>query len=131
MVAAARLSIEVYSFVSLVASFSALLLWLAWVFVPDSQLQSWGVSYYPDKWWALALPTYVVTALAFVMYMYVALCLKSVCRPDCLDMIRDGSTPVTDVLYRDEDKIPDIQDVSLATVNRYLFPARGSHQKTG
>ncbi|CAK0903229.1 unnamed protein product, partial [Prorocentrum cordatum] len=61
-----RLATEVYSFSSFLASLVALAGWLVWVSVPDDVLVSWGITYYPDKWWVLAVPTYIVTLGAFI-----------------------------------------------------------------
>eukprot|EP00434_Breviolum_minutum_P021721 symbB.v1.2.019173.t2/scaffold1559.1/size111769/6 len=55
-----RLSTEVYSFASYLASHLAFLVWLIWVFLPDEVLHSWGITYYPDKWWAVAVPVYLI-----------------------------------------------------------------------
>mmetsp|Transcript_20810 Transcript_20810/g.65374 ORF Transcript_20810/g.65374 Transcript_20810/m.65374 type:complete len:141 (-) Transcript_20810:304-726(-) len=117
-----RMATEVYSFVSFLASLVAFAAWLVWVFVPDEWLQSWGIAYFPSKWWALALPTYLVTMLAFVGYAYVALCMMAVRPLGSLDLVQDSSTPASKVLYRESGRIPDIQDINLAVVNRYLYP---------
>ena len=117
-----RLSTEVYSFVSYVASHVAFAAWLAWVFVPDGALQSWGITYYPDRYWAVAAPTYLLATLFFVAYAYVALNMMAVCPLDSPDMIRDGSTPVTSDLFGPPGEIPDIKDIDRAAINGYLFP---------
>ena len=45
------------------------MLFLAWALTPEAVLHSFGVTYYPAKWWALALPSWLCLA---VVYAYVA-----------------------------------------------------------
>merc|ERR1712224_937886 len=107
MAADTRLRTEVYSFASYLASLVAFVLWLVWVFVPDDHLKAWGFTYYPDKWWALALPSFVCVTLAFVVYAYCALNMMASCPLDSSNMIRDASTPTTDVIFHPHGVIPD------------------------
>jgi phosphatidylinositol glycan class P protein len=60
-------SAEVYGFCLWCSTFVFGLLYLVWAFVPDSFLHDvLGVTYYPSKWWALALPAWGSMALAIV-----------------------------------------------------------------
>lgn len=45
------------------------MLFLAWAYSPEEALHSVGITYYPSKWWALALPAW---ACAAVLYAYTA-----------------------------------------------------------
>ena len=53
----------------LLSSF-AFLMYLLWSYLPAPFLHGLGIRYYPDRWWALAAPAFLVTALC---YIYVAL----------------------------------------------------------
>ena len=33
--------------------------YLFWAYVPDDTLRALGIEYYPDKYWALAIPTWI------------------------------------------------------------------------
>eukprot|EP00439_Symbiodinium_sp_Y106_P057692 s2181_g8.t1 len=116
--AADRLATEARSFASYLASHLAFLAWLLWVFTPDERLQSWGITYYPDRWWGVALPVYVIPLAIFVFLTYNALNMLSACPLDSVNMYRDASTPLTDELFATAGDIPDLQDVSFSTVNR-------------
>eukprot|EP00933_Yihiella_yeosuensis_P042011 TRINITY_DN36459_c0_g1_i1.p1 TRINITY_DN36459_c0_g1~~TRINITY_DN36459_c0_g1_i1.p1 ORF type:complete len:135 (+),score=19.34 TRINITY_DN36459_c0_g1_i1:34-438(+) len=116
-----RLRTEVYSFASFLASNIAFVVWSIWVLVPQEALKSWSITYYPDKWWAVALPVYVVACLLFVMYVYNALNMVASCPLDSVHMFRDSSTPKTKELFSTRGDIPDIQDVSPDVINRCLF----------
>eukprot|EP00928_Gymnodinium_smaydae_P088014 TRINITY_DN72177_c0_g1_i1.p2 TRINITY_DN72177_c0_g1~~TRINITY_DN72177_c0_g1_i1.p2 ORF type:complete len:123 (+),score=19.49 TRINITY_DN72177_c0_g1_i1:120-488(+) len=116
-----RLATEVYSFVSFVLSLVALPVWLIWILAPDEVLHSWGVTYYFDRWWALALPAQLLVTGVFIIHAYVALNMMACCPLDSPDMIADSSTAVTSELYGDYGEIPDIVDVDLSVVNKHMF----------
>lgn len=64
----------VYGFVLYLLCYSALLLYLTWALLPDSYLQAWGLDFLPQKYWAVALPTYLtVLFLVSVTLIYPSL----------------------------------------------------------
>lgn len=66
---------EYKGFASYVVSCIFLFVWVSWAFLPDRVLNSLGVYYYPSRWWALAVPSYV---LVLMVYMYVGIALYDV-----------------------------------------------------
>ncbi|OAA49715.1 subunit P of phosphatidylinositol N-acetylglucosaminyltransferase [Cordyceps fumosorosea ARSEF 2679] len=61
---------EYYGFVLYLLSSLAFLVYLLWAYLPSPFLHGLGIYYYPDRWWALATPAFLVMALC---YVYVAL----------------------------------------------------------
>lgn len=61
---------EYYGFVLYLASSLAFLMYILWSYLPSPFLHALGISYYPDRWWALAIPAWIVMVL---IYIYVAL----------------------------------------------------------
>ncbi|KAJ4354051.1 uncharacterized protein N0V89_005784 [Didymosphaeria variabile] len=61
---------EYYGFALYLASSAAFLLYIVWAYVPSPLLHQMGIHYYPNRWWALAVPCWLV---ALVVYIYVAL----------------------------------------------------------
>lgn len=61
---------EYYGFMLYVISLAAFLLYIFWSFAPARVLEAVGLSYYPSRWWSLALPSYLVVV---VCYIFVAL----------------------------------------------------------
>ena len=61
---------EYYGFALYLASSAAFLLYIVWAYVPSPLLHQMGIHYYPNRWWALAVPRWLV---ALVIYIYVAL----------------------------------------------------------
>lgn len=61
---------EYYGFVLYLFSSLSFLVWLLWSYLPAPFLHGLGIYYYPNRWWALAIPAFFVMALC---YIYVAL----------------------------------------------------------
>lgn len=61
---------EYYGFALYLASSAAFLMYLLWAYVPSPLLHQMGIHYYPNRWWALAVPCWLVV---LVIYIYVAL----------------------------------------------------------
>ncbi|KAI9652406.1 MAG: hypothetical protein M1831_006815 [Alyxoria varia] len=61
---------EYYGFVLYVGSSLVFGMFLLWSFLPRPFLHQLGLYYYPDRWWSLAVPAWLVV---LVCYIYVAL----------------------------------------------------------
>ncbi|KAL1903611.1 hypothetical protein Sste5346_000240 [Sporothrix stenoceras] len=61
---------EYYGFVLYLFSSLAFLIYLLWSYLPSPFLHALGIYYYPNRWWSLAIPSFLV--MTFV-YIYVAL----------------------------------------------------------
>ena len=68
----------------MILSVMFLLTYIAWAVVPDSVLISFGVSYFPNKYWAVALPLYFIMLALFTVVCYVALSMYY--NPDLSDL---------------------------------------------
>nr|CAD7437640.1 unnamed protein product [Timema bartmani] len=60
---------SVYGFVLYLSSYSALSVYLVWAFVPDNILHSIGLTYWPQKYWAVAIPIHLCVALALFAFL--------------------------------------------------------------
>ncbi|KAK2763258.1 hypothetical protein FQN54_009894 [Arachnomyces sp. PD_36] len=61
---------EYYGFVLYLASSLAFLIYLLWSYLPSPFLHQLGIHYYPNRWWSLAIPSFLVMT---IVYIYVAL----------------------------------------------------------
>ncbi|EGP85375.1 uncharacterized protein MYCGRDRAFT_19397, partial [Zymoseptoria tritici IPO323] len=61
---------EYYGFTLYLTSSLSFIVYLLWSFLPSPFLHQLGISYYPNRWWALAIPAWTVMLL---VYIYVAL----------------------------------------------------------
>ncbi|KAG2575720.1 hypothetical protein PVAP13_7KG374101 [Panicum virgatum] len=64
---------EVYGFVGSITTAMATAVYLAWAYTPEPVLRSLGITYYPSKYWALAVPSFVIVAVALSMAIYMGL----------------------------------------------------------
>eukprot|EP00922_Rhytidocystis_sp_ex-Travisia-forbesii_P050100 GHVS01074537.1.p1 GENE.GHVS01074537.1~~GHVS01074537.1.p1 ORF type:complete len:187 (+),score=27.09 GHVS01074537.1:25-561(+) len=63
---------EVRMFVSFICSFVLYGVYLLWALAPDSFLISLGIEYYPDRYWALAVPAYIIVSFLCGFTSYIA-----------------------------------------------------------
>ncbi|KAI2616035.1 PIG-P-domain-containing protein [Hypoxylon sp. NC1633] len=61
---------EYYGFVLYLFSSFTFLIYLLWSYLPSPFLHALGIYYYPNRWWALAIPSFLVMS---IVYIYVAL----------------------------------------------------------
>ncbi|PSK56483.1 Meiotically up-regulated protein 84 protein [Elsinoe australis] len=61
---------EYYGFTLYLASSLIFLIYLLWSFLPSPFLHQLGIYYYPNRWWSLAIPAWLVMC---VVWIYVAL----------------------------------------------------------
>ncbi|KAI0020760.1 PIG-P-domain-containing protein [Xylariomycetidae sp. FL0641] len=61
---------EYYGFVLYLFSSLTFLIYLLWAYLPSPFLHALGIYYYPNRWWALAVPAFIVM---LIVYIYVAL----------------------------------------------------------
>ncbi|KAI1350829.1 PIG-P-domain-containing protein [Xylaria sp. FL0043] len=63
---------EYYGFVVYLFSSLTFLIYLLWAYLPSPFLHALGIYYYPNRWWALAIPSFITM---LIVYIYVALAL--------------------------------------------------------
>ena len=61
---------EYYGFVLYLASSLAFIFYILWSYLPSAFLHALGITYYPNRYWSLAIPAWIVMVLIFI---YVAL----------------------------------------------------------
>merc|ERR1711990_1269160 len=44
--------------------------WIVWAYTPDWVLESLGVTYYPDRYWAIALPMFGLSLVCYLIVVY-------------------------------------------------------------
>ncbi|PRW59837.1 phosphatidylinositol N-acetylglucosaminyltransferase subunit P-like [Chlorella sorokiniana] len=85
-------SVEVFGFVGWITSSVAYVLYMLWSYVPNSVLEAYGIHYYPSKYWAVALPTWVCVTVVAVYWAYEGLCMMSALPPGDPSNLRDWAT---------------------------------------
>ncbi|RLN18308.1 phosphatidylinositol N-acetylglucosaminyltransferase subunit P-like [Panicum miliaceum] len=64
---------EVYGFVGSITTVIATAVYLAWAYTPEPCLRPLGITYYPSRYWALAVPSFVIVVVALSMVIYMGL----------------------------------------------------------
>lgn len=116
------MNVEVYGFIFWVVSFAWMVLWFLWAFCPDEFIREYlGVSYYPAKWWAVALPTYGVAAMFTASIIYFAMTLANTRSLDSRYLVSDESKSVAPYQASDNHDIPSAHDIPLRMVNKLMY----------
>ncbi|KAJ2498335.1 hypothetical protein IWW47_003497, partial [Coemansia sp. RSA 2052] len=119
---------EYYGFVVYMVSLAIFAVYLMWAYLPDSVLEAVGITYYPDRYWALALPAWWVSAIAFVFLFNMAANMYSTPLLNSIDNITDSQSLLpsdmncADEFFCDEvGGIPPIGDLPISLVNLCLY----------
>ncbi|KAL9546342.1 hypothetical protein PS6_007719 [Mucor atramentarius] len=117
---------EYYGFVMYLASFVAFGIYLIWAYVPDEILHSLGITYYPNRYWALAIPIWLMTFVWFIFISFMTINLMNTAPFNHLDCITDEHANVMQldnevVSDRPSDWIPELYDIPIGLVNKFLY----------
>ncbi|CAL1547171.1 unnamed protein product [Lymnaea stagnalis] len=125
----------IYGFVLYLASFIGSGLYIVWAYVPDAWLHSIGLTYWPQKYWAVALPVYFCAAVILSYIAYTGLILiKTHALTDVSSITdvhaifediqlrhSDVHAVCEDIHLRHSDAIPPLRDLDISTVNILLY----------
>ncbi|GBG72815.1 hypothetical protein CBR_g12382 [Chara braunii] len=131
---------EVYGFVSSIVVAVAYVVFLVWAYTPEEWLHAIGVTYYPSRYWAIAIPAFVPVAVVFAVSVYLSLCLIHTQPPDSVNTIYDDyaisrqqaaeeqklafAEEETEEDTGEELPIPPVCDIPIIEVNDILFGTR-------
>ena len=59
----------VQGFVLYLLATASFLLYLLWLLIPETTLESWGIVFLPQRYWAVVIPIYV--SVIFVTFVFV------------------------------------------------------------
>lgn len=119
---------EFYGFVLYLLSAIAVVFYLVWAYLPDRILQSMGITYYFNRYWAIAVPMHFIVTFCYVLVGIAMLDLISVPRLWSLCTITDefalvhalkseDYVGVVSRNFNEEDAIPEIRDLPIALAN--------------
>ncbi|CAO3583126.1 unnamed protein product [Absidia cylindrospora] len=117
---------EYYGFVMYLASYVVFGLYAIWAYVPDHILHGMGITYYPNRYWALAIPVWVMTLVWFTFIYYMTINLKNTPPFDSYDCITDEHANMMELETmsfedRPADWMPELHDIPIGVVNAYLY----------
>jgi phosphatidylinositol glycan class P protein len=117
---------EVYGFVGAISTLVGFAVFLIWAYLPEPWLHTMGVTYYPNRYWAMAIPAYVLVAILFVVSFYASLNYIATPPPCSLNSLFDEYTRSPSVLTstsQSDRPIHAISDIPITTVNALVFGA--------
>lgn len=116
---------EYYGFVLYLVSGLTFAMYLGWAYLPKEVLDSMGITYYPSKYWSLALPIWL---FVFVIYLYVAMFAINLYNTEPFDSfltITDEHAnqfqPMDSASSMTDDFVPDLMDIPISMVNACLY----------
>lgn len=124
------MSIDRYAFISWIASISVYIVFVVWAFAPSKALHSIGVTYYPNRYWAVALPSYVIVASILVGVAYIGVNMMNTFDPEDLRTVTDdhsrhsAETNGFADFDSSKDGIPDLCDMDPVAVTNLLITNR-------
>ena len=115
---------EVYGFVAWISSSVLFVLYWVWAFVPDPVLHSYGVTYFPAKYWALAAPCMLSVAVVCLYWTYEGVNRLFVLAPDDPAQVTDVFANTDPPDKPQEGSIPSLADLEWTHVCRTLYGGR-------
>ncbi|KAK1270121.1 Phosphatidylinositol N-acetylglucosaminyltransferase subunit P [Acorus gramineus] len=119
---------EVYGFVGSISTVVAMVIFFVWAYIPEPWLHSLGITYYPSRYWALAVPTYAIVTIVLALAFYLGSNFIVTPPPTSFNTMfdqysRERPTFINPV-HGKERPIDPISDIGIDHINELMFNTR-------
>jgi phosphatidylinositol N-acetylglucosaminyltransferase subunit P len=124
-------NIAVYAFVGKISSTLLFFIYVVWALSSDAFLHRLGISYYPDRYYALILPAYLLVTIVFVVSVYVGYNMMNTNDITSRFTISDEySRDISPIFHQcnNIDGIPDFGDIDPVYISAALFDESDVHE---
>ncbi|KIM70540.1 hypothetical protein SCLCIDRAFT_1206665 [Scleroderma citrinum Foug A] len=119
---------EFYGFVAWTSTSLAFVIFVLWAILPDEQLRYLGITWYPNREWAVLLPAYSVMLVLLTYFTYFSLALaqtpafSDVCAfADTQAHLAASNASSPYLQHGGINTVPEPHDVPIGVVNQVLY----------
>jgi len=123
---------EFYGFVAWAVTCLLFVLYFLWAILPDEWVVWLGVTWYPNREWALLVPAWTIVTVLLTYFTYFSMALRGTpafsdtsTYTDSRGQYPDVSGPNPYLAYARPDAIPEAYDIPIGLVNRVLYGLSG------
>ena len=113
----------IYGFVAWIGTHLCYAVFILWAYLPEHVLHDLGVTYYPSKYWAVAVPCHLLVSVAAVYLLYWFYNMMRLPPLESFHNILDEYSKAPDDIpaWFQPDCIPPIYDLPIPSVNAVLY----------